>query len=176
MHIASTALLAILAVTVPLLHHGHIEMFISDVRRVFERSTRGRSARITQGSSRLTVAASASAMRYEVAVRRKTRAVETSLRFDGTSEDADRWLELLADRADGIRRALGSGVEPERLTRTAARLHWTQIITNVDADWSPKRDLTPELVEEIAARLARFVAVLEPIVVAGERGRAAGHR
>lgn len=148
---------------VPFLHHGHIEMFISDVRRMFARD-RGRGGRIEQASSRLTVASRDRAMRYEVAVRRKTRAVETSLYFEGAPQEVDRWLALLADHADAIRTQLGRGVEPERLTRTTARLHVTQIITADDDDWSPKRDLTQELAEKIAERLARFIEVLEPIV------------
>ncbi len=174
MQVVAIALFAAVVAFVPFLHHGHIIMFISDVRRAFERGARGRGASVTQASSRLSVTSGVTAMRYEVAVRRKTQAVETSLYFESEREDVDRWLELLADHADAIRRELGSIVEPERLSRTSARLHWTQIITEVDAGWSPKRDLTPELVEEIAARLARFVEVLEPVVGGGAtrtRGR-----
>jgi hypothetical protein len=137
-------------------------MFIGDVRRVFARGRSGR--RIEQASSRLTVASRDPAMRYEIAVRRKTRAVETSLLFEGARKDVDGWLALLAEHAQEIRAQLGCGVEPERLTRTSARLHVTQIITAEHDDWSPKRDLTPALVEEIAARLSRFIDVLEPIL------------
>ena len=165
MRLRDAAFLLVAMAVVPFLHHGHIEMFIGDVRRAFARE-RGRGGRIEQASSRLTVASRDPSMRYEVAVRRKTRAVETSLHFEGSSEDVDRWLALLADNAGAIRAQLGRAVEPERLTRTTARLHVTQIITAEDDDWSPKRDLTPELVDEIAARLSRFVDVLEPIVVA----------
>jgi hypothetical protein len=162
--IARAGLFAIVILTVPFLHHGHIEMFISDVRRKFERMARARGSRITQASSRLSVAAGVPSMRYEVAVRRKTRAVETSLYFEGSHEDVDQWLQLLAEHAGPIRAALGSGVEPERLKRTAARLRQVQVITDPDDDWSPKRDLTQALVDEVSGRLSRFVRVLDPIV------------
>jgi hypothetical protein len=161
--IANIALLAITAVFTSFLHHGHIEMFISDVRRAFSHGARS-NGRVEQASSRLSVASLAPGMRYEVAVRRKTRAVETSLHLEAAPAEVDQWLALLAEHADEIRAQLGSGVEPERLTRTSARLHHTQIITAHDDAWSPKRDLTPDLVDEIAARLARFMEVLEPIV------------
>lgn len=162
------ALLLLALVTVPFLHHGHIGMFISDVRRRFEgRSTVRR--RLRQESSRLSMASGEPLMRYEVAVRRKTRAVETSLYFEGEREGVDRWVERLAQHADAIRAKLGPDVEPERLTRTSARLRQVRLISTV-ADWSPKRDLTPELVTEIAEQLSRFVEVLEPIVATRQRG------
>jgi hypothetical protein len=99
---------------------------------------------------------------YEVWVQRKPRAIEIGLHFEGERESNRRWADALAARAAQIQAALGPHAELEQWTRSWTRLHGTRPI--VGEDWRPKRDLTPELVREVAARLARYIAVLEPIV------------
>jgi hypothetical protein len=163
-------LLASALLMLPFLHHGHIEMFISDVRRALaEHGVANR--RVRQKSSMLEIASAAPSMRYAIAVRRKTRAVETSLQFEGTREEVDAWLELLAHHEERIRSKLGPEVEPERMTRTSARLLHMQIVSE-SADWSPKRDLTPDLAIAVEGLLEDFIEVLEPIVAPTRRTRA----
>ena len=157
------ALAAVLAV-LALLHHGHIQMFLSDVR---DRLTRGRSTRLAgatveQASSHLQVHFGDPAVHYEVAVHRKSRSVEVGLHFEGAREENDRWLALLAGHADAIRAQLGSTVELEPWTRGWARLHDSRVVS--DDDWRPKRDLTPALARDVAQRLVRFIRALEPLL------------
>jgi hypothetical protein len=61
-----------------------------------------------------------------------------------------------------LRSRLGSDIELEQWTRSWTRVHHTTVLGR--GDWSPKRDLTPELVEETSRRLRHFIRVLQPIV------------
>jgi hypothetical protein len=173
MRAMSWAMLAAAGMCVPFLHHGHIEMFIADVRRRFERDRTSPGGRSHQVSSRLAVPSRAPSTRYEVAVRRKTRGVEIAVFFEGEPAAVDGWLSLLADHAAEIRAGLGN-VEPERLKRTQARLRHVQVVSH-GSDWSPKRDLTPPLVEDVSQRLSRFIELFEPIV-STMRGRSLAGR
>jgi hypothetical protein len=53
-------------------------------------------------------------------------------------------------------------VELERWDRSWTRVHDSTVLSS--GDWSPKRDLTPKVVDETAKKLLRFVRVLQPMV------------
>jgi len=146
------------------LHHGHIAMFLTDVRTRLARkgSTRLPGSKVVQESSRLQVHFGDPSVHYQVAVHRKSRSLEVGLHFEGERAENERWLRLLSDRSDEIRRKLGPSVEFEQWTRKWTRLHETRVLSG--DDWSPKRDLTPRLAEETATRVMRFVRVLQPLI------------
>ncbi|MEX2247177.1 MAG: hypothetical protein WEC75_10870 [Dehalococcoidia bacterium] len=148
-----------------LLHHGHIVMFLTEVREGLRRkgAARLRGSRIRQESSRLEVDFGDPAVHYVVAVHRKWRSLEIGLHFEGERADNERRLGLLAERSDAIRRRLGAGVEFETWTKQWTRVHESTVVCSSD-DWSPKRDLTPALARSTVTRFLRFVRVLQPLV------------
>jgi hypothetical protein len=159
-------LVAVIAVLVAsaFLHHGHIQFFLTDVRRLLtgKASSRLQGSTINQESSRLQLYFADPATYYEVAVRRITRSLEVGLYLDGSAEQNARLRQLLADRSGDIRAKLGRRVELEDWTKNRTRLGQTRILSG--DDWSPKRDLTPALVDETADLVLRFIRVLEPIL------------
>lgn len=104
------------------------------------------------------------AVHYEVWVQRKKGLIELGLHFEGEQEESYRWAEALAPHAIEIQSQLGPDVELEEWTQSWTRLHEVRRI---------ERDLTDELAEQTARRLAQFIEVLEPIV-AEERAAVAG--
>ncbi|MCH8850074.1 MAG: hypothetical protein IIC89_04535 [Chloroflexi bacterium] len=104
------------------------------------------------------------AVHYEVWVQRKKSLIELGLHFEGEQEESYRWAEALAPRALEIQSQLGPDVELEEWTQSWTRLHEVRRI---------EHDLSDELAEETAERLAQFIEVLEPIV-AEERAAVAG--
>jgi hypothetical protein len=95
------------------------------------------------------------AVHYEVWVQKKTGRIEIGLHFEGEPEANYRWAQALAPRALEVQSRLGPGVELEEWTRSWTRLHETL---------SFEGDLSPELSERVAARLAEFIEALEPIL------------
>ncbi|MBI4570405.1 MAG: hypothetical protein HY723_00510 [Chloroflexi bacterium] len=158
------AALAGAAVATALLHHGHVQAFVADVYDALRAllPARLRRHRSKLFPSLLQVYYGKPEVHYEVWVQRKPRAIEIGLHFEGERESNRRWADALAASAAQIQAALGPRAELEQWTRSWTRLHETRPI--VGEDWRPKRDLTPELVREVAARLARYITVLEPIV------------
>ncbi|MEX2159525.1 MAG: hypothetical protein WEB04_09010 [Dehalococcoidia bacterium] len=150
--------------SIALLHHGHVQAFIADVyaslRRKLPASLRKHKAVLKPSLAQ--VYFDDPSVHYEVWVQRKTRSIEIGLHFEGEREANARWAELLSERAPEIARALGPSAELETWTRSWTRLHESRPIEG--DEWRPKYLLTPELVEEAAARLARYIEVLEPIV------------
>ena len=57
----------------------------------------------------------------------------------------------------------------ENWGRSWTRVHDSTVLSR--GDWSPKRDLTPALVEETARKLLRFIRVLQPVVGKGSASR-----
>jgi hypothetical protein len=164
--------------SIALLHHGHVQMFIQDVyaslRRRLPASLRKHEAVLRP--SLVQVYFEDPSVHYEAWVQRKTRSIEIGLHFEGERADNARSAEMLSEHAPEIARSLGRNAELEIWTRSWTRLHEQR---PVDGDeWRPKYLLTPELVEEVAARLARYIEVLEPIVRKGRRAprRASGPR
>ena len=161
--------LALAASAVAFLHHGHIEMFLTDVReRLIRKGARRlREAVIDQQSSRLALRFPGISARYEVAIRRLTRSLEIALYLEGSPDENARLNRRLAERSDEIRAALGPRVQLEAISKHEMRLAETQAISH--ADWSPKRDLTSALAEETATRLLRFIHVLNPTLKSRRR-------
>lgn len=95
------------------------------------------------------------AVHYEIWVQRKTARIEIGLHFEGEAEENYRWAQALAPRALEIQARLGPAVELEEWTRSWTRLHETQSIDG---------ELTPELAQRIAERLAQFIEALEPLL------------
>jgi hypothetical protein len=105
---------------------------------------------------------------YEVWVQRKTGSIEIGLHFEGEREENYRWAETLAPRSLEIQAKLGPNVELEEWTKSWTRLHEQRRFGGGDT-WKPSRDLTEELAEDVAERLAAFIETMEPIL-AEERG------
>lgn len=150
-----------------LLHHGHIRTFLFAVydglpRRLPKR-LRAHEWRV--GPSMLQVYFGSPAVHYEVSVHRKARSVGIGLHFEGERDENYRWAEKLAERSMELQAKLGPEVEVEEWTRRWTRLHETLPVGG--EEWRPSQDLTPELVEEVAERLARLISVLEPILAEG---------
>jgi hypothetical protein len=101
------------------------------------------------------------AIHYEVWVQRKTGRIEIGLHFEGERDENYRWAAALANRALEIQAQLGPEVELEEWTPAWTRLHETKAIDG---------KLSEALAEEVAARLARYIEALEPVLV--EEGRA----
>jgi hypothetical protein len=98
---------------------------------------------------------------YEVWVQRKAGRIEIGLHFEGEQEENYRWAQALAPRALEIQAQLGPSVELEE---------WTRIWTRLHESWALRGDLTDELAEEVAQRLARFMEVLEPLLAQERAG------
>jgi hypothetical protein len=105
-------------------------------------------------SSRLDVRLSART--YRVAIHRKSRSLEVGVHFERQND-----VDALAPRSAEVRRRLGPAVELEQ-TREGTRLVESTVLST--GDWSPKRDLTPDLVASATRRLLRFVNVIEPMM------------
>lgn len=95
-----------------------------------------------------------SRVHFEVWPQKKTGRLEVGLHFEGPREFSYAWAERLAERAGEIMAALGPDVELEEWTPAWTRLHRTV----------PFEALTPELAEEAAALLRRFMGALQPMV------------
>ena len=93
-------------------------------------------------------------LHYEVWIQRKTGRIEVGLHFEGEPEANRRWAEALGHRVLELKALLGPDVELEEWTRSWTRLHQTL----------PLRKLDDDLAEEVAALLARFIEVMEPIL------------
>ena len=164
------AALSALVGATALRHHGHIIMFLDGVQAALSRRLpkrlRGRSRR--PRASVLQIFFEAPNIHYEVSVQRKARSLEIGLHFEGDREENGRWAQALAPRALEIQAQLGPNVELEKWTRNWTRLHESRPVGG--DEWRPSRDLTEELTEEVAARLARFIEVLEPILAEERAG------
>ncbi len=102
-----------------------------------------------------------SAVHYEAWVQRRASQIEVGLHFEGEREMNYRWAELLGARALEVQAQLGGEVELEEWTETWTRLHETHRFTGA---------LSEELATELAARMAQFIEVMEPIL-AEEKNR-----
>lgn len=91
---------------------------------------------------------------YEVWVQKGKRRIELGLHFECERDESYRWAEALASRAGEIQSQLGPEAELEEWTASWTRLHEVRTF---------EKDLSEELAREIAARLGRYVEVLEPI-------------
>jgi hypothetical protein len=159
---AEFAALAIACIAVSLLHHGHIVMFLTDVRARLRGAKELEGGRVLQEPSKLEVHFGNPDVHYIVAVHRKMRSLEVGLHFEGERDENERHLQVLADRARTLRSRLGPNIEMEHWGRSWTRVHDSTVLSR--GDWSPKRDLTPALVERTARKLLRFVRVLQPMV------------
>jgi hypothetical protein len=159
---AEFAALTFTCIAVSLLHHGHIVMFLTDVRARLRGAKEIDGGRVRQEPSKLEVSFADPDTHYIVAIHRKTRSLEVGLHFEGSAVDNERRLQAIADRAGTVRARLGANVELERWGRTWTRVHDSTLLSG--DDWSPKRDLTPSLAHATARRLLRFVRVLQPMV------------
>jgi hypothetical protein len=91
---------------------------------------------------------------YEVWVRGKDRLVEVGLHFEAQKSTNDALREHFGQRALEIRAELGARVEVERWTNSWSRVHEVVPYTSLDA----------KLVDTLAQKLARMIAVLEPML------------
>ncbi len=101
------------------------------------------------------------AVHYEVWVQRKIGRIEIGLHFEGDPEENYRWAQALAPRALEIQAQLGPTVELEEWTRSWTRLHESRALEG---------DLTQELAQDVARRVARFMEALEPILAEERTG------
>ena len=94
---------------------------------------------------------------FELQPRMKQGVVEAGLHFEGPPDANAAWAELLAAHAADLLGELGPAWELEEWTASWRRLHRT----------FPFARLTPELAGEVSAELARAMATLHPLIVAG---------
>jgi len=91
---------------------------------------------------------------HEVWLARKTGRIEIGLHFEGPRDFSYRWAEVMAPHMAEIQARLGPQMELEEWTASWARVHQTL----------PYDPLSEPLAEEVAARFAEMIAVLQPIV------------
>ena len=156
--------LTALVTATALSHHGHIWQFLQLVHDLLSRRLKGslREPNLRMQPSLLQVYFDDPAVHYEVWVQRKSRTLEIGLHFEGEREENKRWAQALSRRAPEVRALLGSRVELEEWTRKWTRLHESRSVGG--DEWHPKQSLTPQLAEEVAERLARYIEAMEPIL------------
>ncbi len=94
-------------------------------------------------------------LHYEVWVRGKEeRLIEMGLHFEADKETNDALLVYFESRAIEIHAELGPRVEIERWTNSWSRVH--EVI--------PYKTLDEDLVNALAKKLAKMIAVLQPIL------------
>jgi hypothetical protein len=91
---------------------------------------------------------------YEIGVRGKERLIEVGLHLEDEKTVNDAIREYLESCAFEIQAELGPRVEVEQWTNSWSRVHEVVPYTMLDA----------ELVNNIGERLARMIAVLEPML------------
>ena len=91
---------------------------------------------------------------FEVWVRGKEKLVEVGLHFEDTKETNDALFAYFNLHAFEIHHELGAQVEIEQWTSSWSRVH--QVV--------PYDSLDTKLVETIAKKLARMIAVLQPLL------------
>lgn len=91
---------------------------------------------------------------YEAWVQRRSGAIEMGLHFEGAPAVNRWWLERLAPYSEDITAALGPGVEAEQWTARWTRVHEVR----------PLEPLSEPFAARVAARLASYALVLEPLV------------
>lgn len=91
---------------------------------------------------------------YEVWVRGKERLVELGLHFEAEKPMNDALLDYFNRRSILVHAELGPRIEIERWTNSWARVH--EVI--------PYTHLDDELVDKLAAKMARMITVLQPMV------------
>ncbi len=94
------------------------------------------------------------AIHYEVWVQRRTGRVELGLHFEADPETNARYLERLSEYFVEIQAGLGLEVEPEQWTKSWTRLHQSVPLETLDEAFAGT----------IAGRIAKMIAVLQPIV------------
>jgi hypothetical protein len=95
------------------------------------------------------------AIHYEAWVQRRTHRIELGLHFEGERDANYRWAGALGERALELQAQLGGSVELEEWTESWTRLHETRQFAGA---------LSQELAVEVAARMCRFIEVLEPVL------------
>jgi hypothetical protein len=95
------------------------------------------------------------AVHYEAWVQRRAARIELGLHFEGEREVNYRWAELLGERALELQAKLGPEVELEEWTESWTRLHEMRTFSG---------GLTKDLATDVAARLAQFINVMEPVL------------
>jgi hypothetical protein len=165
-------LLALIGLTAAtsFLHHGHIRNFLLLVYDLLSRRLKGsqRKHNLRMQPSLVQVYFDDPAVHYEVWVQRKSRCLEIGLHFEGDREENRRWAQALSQRAPEIQALLGPGVELEEWTKKWTRLHESRAVGG--DEWRPSQSLTPELAEEVAERLARYIEAMEPILAEERAG------
>jgi len=91
---------------------------------------------------------------YEVWLARKINRIEIGLHFEGAHDFSYCWAELIAPYMPEIQARLGPQVELEEWTASWTRVHQTR----------PYDPLSETLADEVAARLAEMITVLQPMV------------
>ena len=165
-------LLALIGLTAAtsFLHHGHIRQFLLLVQDLLSRRLKGSQPQpnLRMQPSFVQVYFDDPVVHYEVWVQRKTRSLEIGLHFEGDREESQRWAQALSRRAPEIQALLGPRVELEEWTRKWTRLHESRAVGG--DEWRPSQSLTPELAEEVAERLARYIEAMEPILAEERAG------
>jgi hypothetical protein len=99
-------------------------------------------------------------LHYEVWVRGQERLIEIGLHLEADKPTNDALLAYFDARAIEIHAELGPRVEIERWTNSWSRVH----------EVMPYESLNADLVDQISAKLAKMVTVLQPMLDAYEKG------
>jgi hypothetical protein len=97
---------------------------------------------------------------YEVWVRGQERLIEIGLHFEAAKEINDALLDYFQQRSVEIHAELGPRIEIERWTNSWSRVHEVVPYTSLDVP----------LVELLAAKLAKMIQVLQPMLDAYNEG------
>ncbi len=93
-------------------------------------------------------------LHYEVWVRGQEKLVEVGLHFEADKATNDELLAYFSSRTIEIHHELGPRIEIERWTNSWSRVH--EVV--------PYTALDEALVDTLAARLAKMIAVLQPML------------
>jgi len=91
---------------------------------------------------------------YEVLVRGKERLIEIGLHLEADKSTNDALLTCLNSRALEIHDELGARIEIEQWTNSWSRVH--EVV--------PYESLNADLVDQLSAKLAKMIAVLQPML------------
>ena len=170
---AMSALLAVIVSTIVLHHHIRIRNFLQEVRDALA-SRLPRSLRTYQWQEQpsvLRVYYDNPDVYYQLRVRHKARSLELGLHFEGPREEHAAWADALTAHAQAIQAQLGPDVVLEESSRKSTRLHESMPLGG-NPNEPISRALTSDRAVAAAERLARFVAVLEPLLAKQRREQA----
>ena len=94
------------------------------------------------------------AFHYEVHIQKRKKKVELGLHFESDPDSNFKYLELMSQRSNEIKRSLGANIEVEEWVKGWTRVHVTLELEPLDDDF----------LVELSFRLSAMIQTLEPIM------------